>query len=178
MLASNPPTISEEYRELNRKMHEGPLGYGISGHHHAPLILRQAADCGALTVLDYGCGKGTLAPILRANGLETFEYDPAVRFKDTPPEPADLVFCGDVAEHVEPEFLDAFLDDLQRVTRKRLILHIATRPAKKTLADGRNAHLIVQPVEWWLPKLTARFTLSSLKANWGEVYFVGDARPA
>ena len=132
MQTSRPVTISEEYRELNRLMHESPIGYGNTGHRYAPQILKQAADCGALTVLDYGCGKGTLAPVLRANGLETFEYDPAVALKDKSPEPADLVFCGDVAEHVEPEFLDAFLDDLQRVTRKRLLLVIATRPPGST----------------------------------------------
>jgi hypothetical protein len=49
------------------------------------------------------------------------------------------------------------LADLQRVTRKKALLVIATRPAGKTLADGRNAHLIVESAEWWLAKLWPRF---------------------
>jgi hypothetical protein len=169
-------TISPEYIELNRKLHETNPQYGANGHRYAPMMLEQARECGALTVLDYGCGKGTLAPILRANGLETFEYDPAITGKDARPGVADLVYCGDVAEHIEPEYLDAFLDDLKRVTGKRLVLIIATRPAVKTLADGRNAHLIVQPLEWWLPKLTDRFALARLQATRGEIVFIGDAK--
>jgi hypothetical protein len=170
-------TISEEYRELNRKMHESRASYGVSGHYHAPLLLRGAREYGVGAVLDYGCGKGTLAPVLRTNGLECFEYDPAIPGKDTPPAPADMVYSGDVAEHVEPEYLDAYLDDLRRLTKKVVVLLIATRPAKKTLADGRNAHLIQEPLEWWLPKLAARFQMTQLLADPEGFSFVGTPLP-
>ena len=36
---------------------------------------------------------------------------------------------------------------------------IATGPAKKILDDGRNAHLIQEGPDWWLPKLMQRFEL-------------------
>ncbi len=29
----------------------------------------------------------------------------------------------------------------------------------KVLPDGRNAHLIQQPAEWWMPKILKRFEL-------------------
>lgn len=170
------PAISPEYLKLNKDLHETNAGYGANGHRSAPLVLMQAQDCGATTALDYGSGKGTLAPVLRANGLDTEEYDPAIPGKDHAPWPADLVYCGDVAEHIEPEFLDAFLDDLKRVTLRRLVIVVATRPAVKVLADGRNAHLIQEPLEWWMPKLRERFTLVHLYATPREFTFIGDAR--
>jgi hypothetical protein len=170
------PAISPEYAKLNRELHETNPNYGANGHRSAPIVLHHATLCGAATALDYGAGKGTLAPVLRANGLETEEYDPAVPGKGHAPAPADLVYCGDVAEHIEPEYLEAFLDDLKRVTKKRLIIVVATRPAKKFLADGRNAHLIQQPLEFWLPKLRARFDLAFLQSTAGEFTFIGDAK--
>jgi hypothetical protein len=38
----------------------------------------------------------------------------------------------------------------------------------KTLADGRNAHLIQEPPEWWLPKIMARWDLRLFQAVTGE----------
>ncbi len=95
-------------------------------------------------------------------------YDPAIEGLDDEPEPADLVVCGDVLEHIEPECLDAVLDDLKRCTVKAIFLTVATRPAKKTLSDGRNAHLIQQPAEWWLPKIMQRWELQAFHATVGE----------
>lgn len=169
-------TISEEYRELNRKLHETNPAYGANGHRSAPVIMQVAREHMLQNVLDFGCGKGTLAPILRANGIDAYEYDPAVGGKDTPPAPADLVYCGDVAEHIEPEYLDPFLDELKRVTLRVLFLVVATRPAVKVLEDGRNAHLIQQPIEWWLPKLRERFNMISVQGNAGEFVFLGRAK--
>jgi uncharacterized membrane protein YkvA (DUF1232 family) len=36
---------------------------------------------------------------------------------------------------------------------------VYTGPAKKILSDGRNAHLIQEPIEWWLPRFGERFDL-------------------
>jgi 2-polyprenyl-3-methyl-5-hydroxy-6-metoxy-1,4-benzoquinol methylase len=168
------PTISEEYRELNRRLHADKPRYGANGHKALGTVMNVLRAIGGGEVLDYGAGKGTLGTALNANGVVVHEYDPAIKGKDAPPEPADVVYCGDVAEHVEPEYLDAFLDELRRVTKKVLILTVATRPAVKTLADGRNAHLIVEPVEWWLPKITARFDVRELFApSGGEFTIIG-----
>ena len=56
--------------------------------------------------------------------------------------------------------LDAVLADLNRVTKRCIFLTVATGPAVKVLDDGRNAHLIQQPMEWWLPKLEKYFRMS------------------
>ncbi len=56
------------------------------------------------------------------------------------------------------------LDDLQRVTSGHGVFTVHTGPAVKVLADGRNAHLIQQPPDWWLPKFMSRFDLVVFQA--------------
>lgn len=162
--------ISEQYRDLNRQMHETNEAYGTSGHKHAEAVVGLANAMQTADILDYGCGKGTLNASI---GIRIKEYDPAIPGKDDPPEPADLVVCGDVLEHIEPECLDDVLTDLESLTKRAVFLCVATRPAKKVLADGRNAHLIVEPKEWWLPKLMERWDMMNFQDMGGEFIFVG-----
>lgn len=147
--------ISEDYKQQNKKLHENP-SYGISSSKWANEITQIARQYGALSILDYGCGKGLLKKTL---GGIVSEYDPAIEGKDQAPEPADMVACTDVLEHIEPDCLDSVLDDIRRCTKKVGFFTIATRPAKKILPDGRNAHLIQESHAWWLPKIMERFTL-------------------
>lgn len=165
-----PELISDYYKEQNAELHKLRPDYGANGHRHAPQIRELAEAMGAEQILDYGCGKGTLGDAL--TGCVVRNYDPAFPEWASPPEPADLVVCGDVLEHIEPEHLDAVLDDLKRVTKKCLFATIATRPAKKFLPDGRNAHLIQEDMFWWLPKLGSRFVIGSVHNMGGELLVV------
>lgn len=146
--------ISESYRLLNAQKHSTSPNFGTVGGHFAPQVRKLIKEMGATTILDYGCGKRKLE---KALGFSIANYDPAIEGLEAPPDPADLVVCTDVLEHIEPECLDAVLDDLRRVTKDTLFATVSTRPANKTLPDGRNTHLIVEPPAWWLPKLMARF---------------------
>jgi len=150
--------ISDTYRTLNRRLHQGGK-FGRHGDDWAADVCRLAEAQGLSDVLDYGCGQGMLAKEVGRlrPGLPVREYDPAIAGKDALPSPADLVVCTDVLEHIEPELLDNVLDHLQTLSRSFLFAVIATRPAKKVLEDGRNAHLIVQPEGWWRPRLAQRF---------------------
>jgi len=152
--------ISEEYRDLNKKLHSSKEHYGTTGKNFGAAILRLSQQIGSRDVLDYGCGKHTLAESLP---FEIREYDPAIEGYDSIPKPADIVACTDVLEHIEPEAIDAVLDDLKRVTKKIGFFTVHTGVAKKTLADGRNAHLIQKPPTWWLPKIQERFDLLEFK---------------
>jgi hypothetical protein len=105
----------------------------------------------AVTVLDYGCGRGELAKVLSPQRVS--EYDPGIAGKDGMPKPCDLVVCTDVLEHIEPDRLGNVLDHLTVLAGKALYLVIATRPAQAVLPDGRNAHLIVRDAAFWLDKL-------------------------
>jgi len=157
--------ITDQYRELNAQLHNTNPDYGVSSSKWAPVVAGLADQVGTRDILDYGCGKGLLKSTL---GWPIREYDPSIPGKDAPPEPADFVTCTDVLEHIEPECLEHVLNDLQRLTRKIAFLNIATRPAKKILADGRNAHLIQQQLPFWLPLLWDRFTLLMVENGPGE----------
>lgn len=150
--------ISPEYLDLNRELH-ARSEYGISGRQWAPAVDELAEKCKAATVLDYGCGQGSLKIALEAQrrSYQVLEYDPAIPGKEQKPLRADIVVCGDVLEHIEPEYLYPVLDDIRNIARLAVLLVVATAPAKKTLADGRNAHLIVEPSWWWMPKIMDRW---------------------
>ena len=156
--------ISEEYREQNRQLHAEHKFYGGNSKTWVPYMERMIKEEGFLSVLDYGCGKGFLKrdltqrdPVLAARLLE---YDPAIEGKEAMPEPAELVICTDVLEHIEPENLNAVLKHLKKVTTKKLFVSISTRPSKKTLADGRNAHLLVKDATWWRERLSKFFYIT------------------
>jgi hypothetical protein len=141
-------TISPDYIALNAELHDRDPKYGTGawcrGGHVLEIMMHEEYK----TVLDYGCGKGALKDDI-GNAVEVAEYDPAIPGKDAAPAPADLVVCFDVLEHVEPEYLPRVLIDLRRVTSNELFIIIPMSPSSQTLADGRNAHLIVKPSEWW-----------------------------
>ena len=147
--------ISEEYRRLNIELHSTGK-FGMHGSRWADRVTAIAQVIGAATLLDYGCGQGSLAAAL---ALPITEYDPAIEGKDARPKPADLVICTDVLEHIEPEFLNNVVDDLHDLSTKALFAVISTRLAKKILADGRNAHLIVEPPSFWREIFSKRFTI-------------------
>lgn len=156
--------ISPGYLELQQQLHQAPRGYGGKGSKWAPAVLQLIAQFGATSVLDYGCGQGTLAAELRhhtrTSGLRIDEYDPAIAGKNGVPTFADLVTATDVLEHIEPERLDTVLAHLKLLARKAVFIVVATRPASKFLADGRNAHLIIKNAEWWHARVVrAGFTV-------------------
>jgi len=45
------------------------------------------------------------------------------------------------------------LDQLFSIGQKYQYHLIACHPAKKTLSDGRNAHLIIENPDWWKVKM-------------------------
>jgi hypothetical protein len=139
-----------EYAAEQRRLHTEQAAYGSRGFYWAYLAagIAQLEQC--KTVLDYGCGKGTIGNSFREAGLHVVsDYDPAIPGKDKPATPADLVVAVDVMEHIEPDCLPAVMFDLARVTRKILFVAISTIPSKRTMSDGRNTHLIVEGYDWW-----------------------------
>lgn len=164
-----PELISAQYRELNRKLHETNLYYGVGGGKHADAVIKIAKAIDTTSILDYGCGKGYLA---KAIPFPIWEYDPAIPGKDEAPRPADLVICADVLEHIEPDKLAFVLDDLRRCVKKVGYFIIHTGPSSKLLEDGRNSHLIQKPMAWWTKKLEKFFKLGKLSEKGPLVFAV------
>jgi len=144
--------ITAEYLALQKELHSRPRGYGGKGDKWANGVADLVAKHGCYSVLDYGCGEGSLKKSLRPllpMVVRIDEYDPAIAGKDSKPEFADLVVCTDVLEHIEPDCLENVLAHLKVLARKAVFVVVATRPSNKTMADGRNAHLIIEPDAWW-----------------------------
>lgn len=155
--------ISTKYTEMQRELHAAPRGYGGRGDKWAGVVLQLALEYQATSILDYGCGQGTLAKALRSTPfgvIRVSEYDPAIPGKSVLPDFADLVVCTDVLEHIEPDRLDTVLQHLRMLSRKALWVVISTKHSNKTLPNGMNAHLIIKPARWWKARLRmAGFTL-------------------
>jgi len=175
---------SPRYRELlaaYRTMHEqGEVQSGLppektfSGHSlyaHLPTLREMTRRLRARSLLDYGAGKGQLhrerplklpdgSSAESLNGYLGLEravcYDPGnPPFMARPVGTFDLVVCCDVLEHCPAEDLPWILDDVVGHARLGLFLVVACYPARKSLPNGENAHVTVQPPAWWKPLVKA-----------------------
>ena len=168
-------TITPEYQKLQAKMHRTDRRWGAGSWRHVEAVLELMSGAECENALDYGCGKGRLKQSLK-NPDWLAEYDPCIPGKDAKPNPADLVVCTDVLEHIEPELLDNVLKDIERCTRRVAYFVIATRPAKVALPDGRNPHLIIENKDWWLERLKKHFFIMSSVDEGGKELIVQAAK--
>lgn len=166
--------ITENYRAQQKVLHDDVKNpYGVVSAQYAPMVAKMIDQNGVSELLDYGAGSRlTLIKTISENRLvkRKFDYrpyEPAIEMYSKAPEPAEMVACIDVLEHIEPDLLENVLNDLKRVTKKIGLFTVSCVPAGKTLPDGRNAHLIQEPPEWWLPKITDRFCLQTFQRQKG-----------
>lgn len=108
------------------------------------------------TLLDYGCGKGIILNYLQNvyPDIQIHGYDPAVsQYSNVQLSKYDCVFSNDVLEHVEQEYINQVLHHIDSLSTNHVWLRIDLLPARKTLPDGRNAHILLKPEGWWTNKL-------------------------
>jgi 2-polyprenyl-3-methyl-5-hydroxy-6-metoxy-1,4-benzoquinol methylase len=161
--------ITPAYKALNKQLHDSSPGYGTSGHYWREMV-RELSNWGRKSILDFGCGKATLAKSL-GPAYRVTNYDPCIPGLDSAPEPHDVVVCGDVMEHVEPELVGNVLKEIRRVTKDKAFFVIALKPANKTLADGRNAHICLLSQHQWTRQLTdAGFTIEQQSEAHPDTY--------
>mgnify|MGYP002152376987 CR=1 FL=1 len=143
--------ISKEYIRLNKIAHKDPK-YGTAGRKNAPYVQALLDAMQPATWLDYGCGKQTLRAAVRFDGRYV-GYDPAIHgcgYK----EPAELVTCTDVLEHVEPDHIDAVLDDIFGLAGRAVYVVISCSQGTRVLEDGKPAHRFVKSPDWWSKRLS------------------------
>lgn len=120
------------------------------------------------SLLDFGCGHGALIasvqelyPTMRVEG-----YDPGnPKHSRMPKRSFDVVISADVFEHIEPKYLNETLSLIGNKLQKAGWFRIACYPAKKTLPDGRNAHLIVELPEWWRARILDAMNVNIVSEN-------------
>ena len=137
---STPPTISDKALQEAKRLHLSPV-YGIDGKKHKDVILKLSESLKTKSIMDYGCGKGTLGASLP---FPIWEYDPAVPGKDGVPRPADICVCINVLEFVEEEMIENVLGDICRCTNRVSFLIIS----------GKK--------DFWEPKLSEFFKIGAI----------------
>lgn len=146
------PLITKEYQEqmqhVNMTTTMGSQGRSSNPRmHYYPEFFKRY---NIKTALDFGCGMGAFTNAVRNLGIEAEGYDPCIpQFNVMPEDTFEAVISNDVMEHVEPEMLADTLKMLSGKFTKAIYLNICCRPARQFLPDGRNAHLIIKPEEWW-----------------------------
>lgn len=175
VLINAPERITPAYKELLKKMHAEQT-FGVMGSKWAPIVERLAGQIVTTSILDYGAGPGQMAKALPE--LPIKEYDIAIEGKDADPDPADLVVCTDMLEHVEPQCVDAVLDHIRSLTARMALLAIYIGPAEKNLPDGRNAHLIQEPPSWWIEKINRRWAILKAECSGNHLVVVANGDKA
>ena len=164
--------ISDAYLALNQQMHQKYPGWGHSPDEWvATTILRYLKT---QDVLDYGAGKCAMRDVLKDCPVYVQCYDPCIAEIAARPRIAETVLCNKTLEHVEPECIDAVLDDIRLLAKKYVILKVTTIASGVNLPDGRNAHLIVEPANWWLEKLLPRWGLLYAETMKQGFRFIGE----
>ncbi len=147
----------QHYRaSLYRDMHERKLFKGVAWRKNLLDVQTAVPELDAKRILDFGCGpNGGLAQEL---GDRVVSYDPYVpAFARTPWHAQfDVVFSSDVLEHLTFSEIREFFNNVNRSQARYVFLVISTRPAKKQLPNGANAHLTVKPYAWWLKTVHAQ----------------------
>tara|TARA_B110000977_G_C11070843_1_gene489484 strand:+ start:2365 stop:2862 length:498 start_codon:yes stop_codon:yes gene_type:complete len=148
--------------------------WGGSSKAHSNKIIEIAEKNKCFDALDYGSSDhgACLKRHFHRNHpgkLLFYEYDPAIPSKSALPQRTDMLVCTDVLEHIEPELLDNVLNHMKDCMIKCGYFVISTIPAYQILADGRNAHLILEDKEWWKAKLQRYFEVESMQWTKSEV---------
>lgn len=144
--------ITQDYKDQIKTMQD-PFNRGSVMLYKLDLFLKKYNPT---SLIDFGCSQGALHKAL-GNTIPTVAgYDPGVpEFEELPNSTFETLVSIDVLEHVEPEKLEETLRVIDSLFTKACYLLIASYPAKKTLPDGRNAHLIIESVDWWTEKITS-----------------------
>ena len=167
--------VSSEYQRTLLNTHVETAGNWGGGHSidKLPKYVDTLKKLNVETILDYGCANGKFKVYMTKHRPEytIYEYDPGIRGKDLDPPPADFIVCCDVMEHVEPEYLDNVLVHIQSLMGMGGFFNISTNKAVTVLADGSNAHKIVEPGEWWVDKFKEYFTVEDVEIAGIETNF-------
>lgn len=120
-------------------------------------------------VIDFGCGtgRGSLRiasydiPVLLVDFTDNCRDDeatslPFLQWDLTLPCPAKSHhgFCTDVMEHIQPDRVDAVLENIM-ASAEKVFFQISTVDDVMGVAIGAPLHLTVQPHSWWKDKFTS-----------------------
>lgn len=128
----------------------------------APIVCSRLEDYfPCKSVIDVGCAVGDLVATFSKMGLDSWGLEGAttalphlmvpqsrvvvhdLRLPIIPPKTFDLVVCFEVAEHIEEEFAEQFVANLQALARHWLVVSAAPP------GQGGTYHVNCRPEEYW-----------------------------
>ena len=150
-----------KYRDLNlySELHISKPRYGASGRTHTDKVYDVIQKFKPNSILDFGCGKGTLKRELELKGVVVDNYDPAIPEWSTIPQSSyEMVVTTDVLEHLYPDEISLVFEEIYKLSPSVVYNIICTRIAKQILPDGSNAHKTVEDKDWWDNKIKLFFS--------------------
>lgn len=127
------------------------------------------------SILDYGCGKGTLIDGIqkRYPSIQCYKYDPSITEYDTiPVQYADMVLNTDVLEHIPVEDIDEVLKNISSISQQ-VYFNLHHSRAATILPNGENAHCTVRSPNWYRRKLKQYFSHVELLPGRRHIASVG-----
>ena len=163
------PNPIEHSKELHKNPdYSFPSAYAVERTIKGRLELHNALkktciNNNIVNFLDYGCGKNGLINLLKKNedlkSVKFTGYDPAIdKFKNKPTNKFDIVTCIDVLEHISRSKIPQIFEEIDELTDGFFFFAIDLIPAKKTLSDHRNAHIMLAPSDWWCQQISTQFS--------------------
>lgn len=166
--------MRNSFIDASKQLHQDNPGYGASQEYTDPRSMKHALTIPAAikaaqnyisikSILDHGTGQGGLVEVLNADKqlmLDVRGYDPGVsKFSEKPTSPFDIVTSVDVLEHIGREYIESTLIEINELTRKFFFFCIDLIPASKRVKDGRNAHFLIAPSDWWMQQIKSKFKI-------------------
>ena len=162
--------ITTAYRKELEQIHQEDEDWGTGPRGNIIRICNFLHANNVSRLLDYGCGKGVNLPWFLPPQISVSNYDPAIPQWSADPEPEDYLLCTDVLEHVEPECIEDVIKHIISKFNKKALLGISLVTAKKLLPSGRNSHILVKPIEWWIGLLQRFCIIEQIEFVNGIVY--------
>lgn len=168
--------VSDDYMNTLKKEHSTEH-WGTSAGSMVDTLHDWLKRNNAKEVIDYGCGSSSFKSNLPDDADYTvYEYDPGIPGKEGLHTPKDFLISIDVLEHVEPELIDNVIQQIASSIKVQGYLTIAMYPAMRILQDGRNAHLIVEEMPWWVEKLSKYLDIISIKKTNGQLDVIAEPK--
>ena len=147
------------YRDIDlyKTLHIQNSSYGSTANQYTKYIADFIKYTEVKSVLDFGCGKGSLKKDLKQKyNLEIDEYDPAIESKNIIPKTQyELIITTDVLEHLYEDEINMFFKDILTLNPYYMFHAICTRKADNNLPDGTNAHKTIKPRARWIQKISS-----------------------
>jgi hypothetical protein len=149
--------ITPEYQQALLDIHATAQWGDTAGKYAGDSIVELLKDHPEIeTILDYGCGEGTLREWVEDKGIhkDWTLYDPGMwDFKNKPKGKFDLVITTDVLEHVEEIMLNNVIKHLRELTGRFLYNEIACYFCSVRFGSGpyigQDLHINVKAPDQW-----------------------------